>query len=98
MGAAGTDTAIETADVALMQDDLRRLPELIELSRRTGAILSTHIVLALGIKIAFFALALTGKATLWMAVFADRGPACSWCSMDSGYSAPHPTAGRGETR
>lgn len=73
MGAAGTDTAIETADVALMQDDLGRLPEFIELSRRTGAILSTNIVLALGIKLVFFGLALTGKATLWMAVFADMG-------------------------
>lgn len=73
MGAAGTDTAIETADVALMQDDLRKLPEFIRLSRRTGRILSQNITLALGIKVVFFALALTGKATLWMAVFADMG-------------------------
>ena len=73
MGAAGTDTAIETADVALMQDDLRKLPEFIRLSRKTGQILTQNITLALGIKVVFFALALTGKATLWMAVFADMG-------------------------
>ena len=73
MGAAGTDTAIETADVALMQDDLRKLPEFIRLSRKTGQILAQNIIFAVGIKIIFFALALTGNATLWMAVFADMG-------------------------
>ena len=73
MGAAGTDTAIETADVALMQDDLRKLPEFIRLSRKTVQILTQNIILALGIKVVFFALALTGNATLWMAVFADMG-------------------------
>ncbi|WP_437979179.1 heavy metal translocating P-type ATPase [Sorangium sp. So ce295] len=73
MGAAGTDTAIETADVALMEDDLRRLPEFIELSRRTATILGMNIAIALGIKAVFFALALLGEATLWMAVFADMG-------------------------
>ena len=73
MGAAGTDTAIETADVALMQDDLRKLPEFIRLSRATAAILWQNITLALGIKLIFFVLALTGDATLWMAVFADMG-------------------------
>lgn len=73
MGAAGTDTAIETADVALMDDDLRKIPQFIRLSRRTGAILRQNIVLALGIKVVFLVLALTGTATLWMAVFADMG-------------------------
>jgi Cd2+/Zn2+-exporting ATPase len=73
MGAAGTDTAIETADVALMQDDLRRLPVFIELSRRAGSILTQNITLAIGIKVIFFVLALMGQATLWMAVFADLG-------------------------
>lgn len=73
MGAAGSDAAIETADVALMNDDLRRLPDTIRLSRRTAAILSQNIALALGIKAVFFALALAGHATLWMAVFADMG-------------------------
>ena len=73
MGAAGTDTAIETADVALMEDDLRKLPAFVRLSRKTGQVLVQNISLALGIKVVFFALALTGKATLWMAVFADLG-------------------------
>lgn len=73
MGAAGTDTALETADVALMNDDLRRLPEFVEISRKAGAVLTQNIAIALGLKVVFFALALTGVATLWMAVFADLG-------------------------
>jgi len=73
MGAAGTDTALETADVALMQDDLRGLPEFIALSRRTGAILTQNITLAIGIKAVFFALTLAGWGTMWMAVIADVG-------------------------
>lgn len=73
MGAAGTDTALETADVALMEDDLRKLPLFIRLSRATGGVLAQNISLSILIKVAFFALALTGKATLWMAVFADMG-------------------------
>ncbi len=73
MGAAGTDTALETADVALMQDDLHGLPEFIALSRRTGAILTQNIALAIGIKVIFFSLALGGVATMWMAVIADVG-------------------------
>ncbi len=73
MGAAGTDTALETADVALMDDDLRKLPDFIRLSHQTARILTQNITLALGIKVVFFGLALAGKATLWMAVFADMG-------------------------
>ena len=73
MGAAGTDTAIETADVALMDDDLRKLPHFIRLSRDTFRVLRQNIALAIGIKAVFFVLALAGKATLWMAVFADMG-------------------------
>lgn len=73
MGAAGTDTALETADVALMQDDLRRLPLFIRLSRRTASVLRQNIGFALSVKVLFFVLALVGKATLWMAVFADLG-------------------------
>jgi Cd2+/Zn2+-exporting ATPase len=73
MGAAGSDTAIETADVALMNDDLRKLPEFIELSRSTRRILIQNIGAALAIKAVFFGLALAGAATLWMAVFADVG-------------------------
>jgi len=73
MGAAGTDTALETADVALMKDDLRKLPAYIKLSKNTAAILTQNISIAIGIKVVFFVLALTGHATLWMAVFADMG-------------------------
>ncbi|MGF6692762.1 Cd2+/Zn2+-exporting ATPase [Metapseudomonas resinovorans] len=73
MGAAGTDTAIETAGVALMDDDLRKLPQFIRLSRRTHAVLMQNITLALGIKAVFLALTLMGQGTLWMAVFADMG-------------------------
>jgi len=73
MGAAGTDTAIETANVALMDDDLRKLPHFIQLSRDTSRVLRQNIALAVGIKAIFFFLALAGKATLWLAVFADMG-------------------------
>jgi len=73
MGAAGTDTAIETADVALMDDDLRKIPVFVQLSRFTAAVLTQNIVLALGIKAVFLILTLTGQATMWMAVFADMG-------------------------
>ena len=73
MGAAGTGTAIETADVALMDDDLRKLPRFVRLSRHTHAVLVQNIVLALGIKAVFLVLTLTGAGTMWMAVFADMG-------------------------
>jgi Cd2+/Zn2+-exporting ATPase len=73
MGAAGTDTALETADVALMKDDLRSIPELVSLSKRTARTLTINISLAIGIKAVFFGLALVDVATLWMAVFADLG-------------------------
>jgi Cd2+/Zn2+-exporting ATPase len=73
MGTAGTDTALETADVALMHDDLRKLADFIDISRKTHTILVQNIALALGIKAVFFVLALMGVATLWMAVFADMG-------------------------
>ncbi|MDN3521608.1 heavy metal translocating P-type ATPase [Halomonas ramblicola] len=73
MGAAGSDAAIETADVALMDDDPRKLPAFVALSRRTYRVLQQNIALAIGIKLVFLLLALTGHATLWMAVFADMG-------------------------
>lgn len=73
MGAAGTDTAMEAADVVIMNDDLRRLPETIRLSRRTHAVLLQNISLAVGIKAVFIVLALMGSVTMWMAVFADVG-------------------------
>lgn len=73
MGAASSDTALETADIALMNDDLMKLPEFIDLSKRTYRTLVQNITIALGIKAVFLILALMGKSTLWMAVFADMG-------------------------
>ncbi|WP_248295023.1 cation-translocating P-type ATPase [Paraburkholderia sp. UYCP14C] len=73
MGAMGTDTAIETADVALMDDDLRKIPAFIRLSKATYAVLVQNIALALGIKSVFLVLTLMGFGTMWMAVFADVG-------------------------
>jgi Cd2+/Zn2+-exporting ATPase len=73
MGAAGTDVALETADIVIMNDDLRRIAETVRLSRRAHRVLVQNVTLALGIKLVFFGLALTGQATMWMAVFADMG-------------------------
>ena len=73
MAAAGTDTAIETADVALMDDDLRKIPAFIRLSRQTSSILKQNIALALVIKVIFLGVTFAGIATMWMAVFADMG-------------------------
>ena len=73
MGAAGTDTAMEAADVVVMNDDLRRIAETVRLSKATHAVLWQNITLALGIKAVFLVLALFGSATMWMAVFADMG-------------------------
>jgi Zn2+/Cd2+-exporting ATPase len=56
-----------------MDDDLRKIPAFIRLSRSTAAILTQNIVLALGIKAVFLVLTFTGHATMWMAVFADMG-------------------------
>ena len=73
MGAAGTDTALETADVALMADDLSRLPFAVRLSQDARRIIRQNVALSLGIKAVFLALAVAGLANLWMAVFADVG-------------------------
>ena len=73
MGVAGTDTAMEAADIVIMNDDLRRIPTVIRLSRQTHAVLWQNISFALGVKAVFFALAVFGSATMWMAVFADMG-------------------------
>jgi len=59
--------------VALMDDDLRKIPAFIRLSQATSQVLTQNIVLALGIKAVFLALTITGDATMWMAVFADMG-------------------------
>ena len=73
MGAAGTDTATEAADVVIMNDNLQRVVETIRLSRHTHSVLWQNITLALGIKAVFLLLAVFGTATMWMAVFADMG-------------------------
>lgn len=73
MGAAGTDVALETADVALMSDDLSRLPVMIRMARRAEAIIRANIAFALAVKAVFVVLAVAGVATLWMAVLADMG-------------------------
>jgi Cd2+/Zn2+-exporting ATPase len=73
MGAAGTDAAIETADVALMGDDLGKLPWLIEHSRATLTVIRANAILALGIKAVFVLLTFSGMASLWGAIVADMG-------------------------
>jgi Cd2+/Zn2+-exporting ATPase len=75
MGAAGSDTAIEVADVALMRDDLSALAGFLQLGRRTMTIIRQNVAMSLVIKAAVLALAVSGNATLWMAVFADTGVA-----------------------
>ncbi len=73
MGATGTDAAIETADIALMSDDLSKIPWLILHSKRVVRIIRQNIVFALGVKATFLGLALFQLATLWMAIAADMG-------------------------
>jgi Cd2+/Zn2+-exporting ATPase len=73
MGAMGTDAALETADVALMSDDLSKLPWLIRHSRRTLRNIQQNITFALGLKLVFIILTLFGLASLWMAIAADTG-------------------------
>ena len=73
MGAAGSDAAIETADIALMTDDLAKLPWLVEHSRRTLAIIRQNIAFSLAVKALFMALTFAGYATLWGAIAADVG-------------------------
>ncbi len=73
MGGAGTDTALETADIALMADDLEKLPFTMELSRRTLQIIKQNVSFALLIKLVALLLVIPGWLTLWMAIFADMG-------------------------
>jgi Cd2+/Zn2+-exporting ATPase len=73
MGAAGSPAALETADIALMGDDLSKVASVMRLSRSTKRIILENIGLALAIKVVFLALAIAGTATLWEAVFADVG-------------------------
>ena len=73
MGAAGSDVALETADVALMSDELLRVPYAIRLARATLRNVRMNVAISLALKAAFLVLAVYGTATLWMAVLADTG-------------------------
>jgi len=73
MGGGGTAQAIETADVVLMQDDLSHVPMTLRIAQKSRKIIKQNIVLSLGLKLAFLALAIPGLSTLWMAVVADVG-------------------------
>ena len=73
MGGAGTDTALETADIALMSEDLNQLPYTIKLSRKAVAIIKQNITFSLAIKLLALLLVIPGWLTLWIAIFADMG-------------------------
>ncbi|MBS94944.1 MAG: heavy metal translocating P-type ATPase [Chromatiales bacterium] len=73
MGGGGTAQAMETADVVLMQDDLSHVPLALRMARKSRQIIKQNIMLSLGLKLIFLALAIPGIATLWMAVIADVG-------------------------
>ncbi|MCL70456.1 cadmium-translocating P-type ATPase [Listeria monocytogenes] len=73
MGGAGTDTALETADVALMGDDLQKLPFIVRLSRQTLKVIKQNITFSLGIKLLALPLVIPGWLTLWIAIVADMG-------------------------
>lgn len=73
MGGAGTDTALETADIALMADDLGKLPFSLKLSRKALMIIKQNITFSLGIKLIALLLVIPGWLTLWIAIFADMG-------------------------
>ncbi|WP_148882259.1 heavy metal translocating P-type ATPase [Thermococcus aciditolerans] len=75
MGALGSDAAVETADVVIMDDKPSKLPEGIRIARKTQRIVWQNIVFALGVKLAFISLGILGEATMWEAVFADVGVA-----------------------
>jgi Cd2+/Zn2+-exporting ATPase len=73
MGAAGSDAAIETADIALMSDDLSKLPWLIRHARRTLTVIRQNIGFSLAVKALFLVLTFVGHASLWAAIAADMG-------------------------
>ncbi len=73
MGAIGSDAAIETADIALMTDDVSKLPWLVGHARRTLAVIRQNIIFSLGIKAVFVVLTFAGMASLWCAIAADMG-------------------------
>jgi cation transport ATPase len=73
MGGAGTDAALETADIVLMGDDLAALPRTVALARRTTRVIWENVAVSLAVKAVFLVLAPLGFVTLWLAVFADMG-------------------------
>ena len=73
MGAAGTDTAIETADVALMKDDLSKVGEAVHFGRRTLRVIQFNIAFSIAVKLVFLVLAILGYTSLWLAIAADTG-------------------------
>src|SRR5699024_6003765 len=73
MGGAGTDAALETADIALMADDLEKLPYTIALSRKSLHVIKQNISFSLGVKLIALLLVIPGWLTLWIAIFADVG-------------------------
>jgi Zn2+/Cd2+-exporting ATPase len=73
MGAAGTDTAIETADIALMKDDLSKVAEAVHLGRRTLRVIQFNIAFSIAVKLVFLVLAIFGYTSLWLAIAADTG-------------------------
>ncbi len=75
MGALGSDAAIETADIVIMDDELSKLPLGVKIARKTQRIVWSNIIFAIGVKIAFISLGVVGLATMWEAVFADVGVA-----------------------
>jgi Cd2+/Zn2+-exporting ATPase len=92
MGAAGTDAALETADVALMADDLLAVPRFFRLGRATVRNIRVNVAVAIGLKAAFLTLAVAGVATLWMAVAADMG--ASLLVIGNGLRLLRPDSGR----
>lgn len=73
MGGAGTDAALETSDIALMGDDLRKLPFTVKLGRKALAIIKQNITFSIGVKLLALLLIIPGWLTLWIAIFADMG-------------------------
>ncbi|UEX89289.1 heavy metal translocating P-type ATPase [Staphylococcus ratti] len=73
MGAASTDTAIETADIAVLSDDITKIPYTFQLSRRTMRIIKMNILIAIGLKVTALLLVIPGWLTLWIAIFSDMG-------------------------
>lgn len=82
MGSLGSDVAIEAADIILMDDDIRKLPAIIRMARKTLRIVKTNVAFAIAVKILILALSAVGIASMWMAVFGDVG-VCILCVLNA---------------